>query len=201
MNRLAGPPQSASDGADSLGGQTPPASSSDLTLVGKEDHVLGAADPELTLIEYGDFGCPHCFAASRPVKSLLDRYPGLRLIWRHLPDDEAHPGASRAAELSEMAGEQGKFWQAYDLLLTGRDHHSPEHLRTVIEELDLDPASTEAALRTHKYRERVLRDVSGANAAGIHGTPAFFLGGKRVEGSWGTLRKLVPAVFKREAWK
>ena len=39
------------------------------------DHVLGAAEPELTLIEYGDFGCPFCFAASRPLGSLLDRYP------------------------------------------------------------------------------------------------------------------------------
>ena len=187
------------DDANSQSGQTPPASSSDLTLVGKEDHVLGAADAELTLIEYGDFGCPYCFAASRPVKSLLDRYPGLRLVWRHLPDDELHPGASRAAELSEVAGAQGKFWQAHDLLLTGRDHHSPTHLRTVAEELDLDPASAEAALKSHKYRERILKDVSGANAAEIHGTPTFFLGDERVEGGWGALGKLVPAFFEAEA--
>jgi len=57
------------------------------------DHVLGAEDPELVLIEYGDFGCPFCFAASRPLKSLLERYATLSLVWRHLPAD---PG--RAAQ-------------------------------------------------------------------------------------------------------
>jgi hypothetical protein len=46
----------------------------ELTPVGAGDHVLGAGTPGLTLIEYGDFGCPFCFAAKRPVSSLLERY-------------------------------------------------------------------------------------------------------------------------------
>src|SRR6266542_1349737 len=66
-----------------------PASSA-LIPVGERDHVLGAEEPELTLIEYGDFGCPFCFAASRPVKSLLERYDTLSLVWRHFPDSGVH---------------------------------------------------------------------------------------------------------------
>ena len=60
-------------------------SANNLTPVGEGDHVIGADAPRLTLVEYGDFGCPHCFAASRPVMTLLDRFDGLRLVWRHLP--------------------------------------------------------------------------------------------------------------------
>ena len=105
-------------------------SAADLVQVRESDHVLGAAEPELTLIEYGDFGCPFCFVASRPLASLLDRYPGLRLVWRHLPDPELHPGADLAAELSELAAASGKFWDAYALLLVGRARFSMDDLRS-----------------------------------------------------------------------
>ncbi len=71
--------------------------------VDERDHVIGASSPTLTLVEYGDFACRFCFAAHRPVMSLLDRFDELRLVWRHLPDPELHPGADLAAELSELA--------------------------------------------------------------------------------------------------
>jgi protein-disulfide isomerase len=169
----------------------------DLVQVRESDHVLGAAEPELTLIEYGDFGCPFCFAASRPLASLLDRYPGLRLVWRHLPDPEMHPGADLAAELSEFAAAHGKFWDAYALLLVGRPTFSLDDLRAVALGLDLDPVAAEAALRERRYRDRVAADVAGAEQAGVHGTPTFFVGGERLEGSWSRLGDLVPAMLAR----
>ena len=173
------------------------ATSGDLDPVEAADHVLGAVEPELTLIEYGDFGCPFCFAASRPVRSLLDRYPAVRLVWRHLPDSELHPGADLAAELSEFAGDGGKFWQAHSLLLAGRDRFSAKDLLSVARQLDLDPAEADAVLRERSYRERVLRDVAGAEQAGVHGTPTFFVGAERLEGSWSRLAQLVPAILER----
>ena len=167
----------------------------DLSQVGESEHILGATEPELTLIEYGDFGCPFCFAASRPLGSLLDRYEGLRLVWRHLPDPEMHPGADLAAELSEFAAAHGKFWDAYALLLVGRPSFSMEDLRAVAQGLDLDPDAAEAALRERRYRSRVSRDVVGAERAGVHATPTFFVGGDRLEGSWSRLAQLVPAML------
>jgi protein-disulfide isomerase len=99
----------------------PVTGSSAVLPVQAHDHVTGATEPELTLIEYGDFGCRFCFAASRGVSSLLERYDSLSLVWRHLPDPELHPGADLAAELSELAATRGKFWKAHSLLLTGRE--------------------------------------------------------------------------------
>ena len=172
-------------------------SAGDLVQVRESDHVLGAAEPELTLIEYGDFGCPFCFVASRPLASLLDRYPGLRLVWRHLPDPELHPGADLAAELSELAAASGKFWDAYGLLLVGRPRFSMDDLRSVARGLDLDPDTAEAALRERRYRDRVSADVAGADQAGVHGTPTFFIGEERLEGSWTRLAELVPAMLAK----
>jgi protein-disulfide isomerase len=166
-----------------------------LAPVGDRDHVLGAEEPALTVIEYGDFGCPFCFAASRPLQSLLDRHDSLRLVWRHCPDPELHPGADLAAELSELAATHGKFWEAHSLRLAGRERFSTEDLLAVGGRLDLDPPEVESAIRDRTYRERVLEDVAGGRKAGVHGTPTFFVGGERLVGHWRQLAQVVPAAL------
>jgi protein-disulfide isomerase len=167
--------------------------SSALTPVGDGDHVTGSEAPALTLVEYGDFGCPFCFAARRPLQSLLDRFEGLRLVWRHFPDAELHPGADLAAELSELAAARGGFWEAHSLLLAGRDRFSREDLLSAARRLELDEEEAEATLGEHRFRERVLADIAGGRRAGVHGTPTFFVDGERLDGPWRQLARIVPA--------
>ena len=155
--------------------------SSALPAIGARDHVTGSSSPKLTLVEYGDFGCPYCFQASRAVKSLLDRFDGLRLVWRHFPVPALHPRADHAAELSELAGLHGQFWDAHSLLLTLRGRFSHDDLLTVAGRFELDPAETNAALREHTFRERVLADIEGGRRAGVHVTPTFFVDGERLD--------------------
>jgi protein-disulfide isomerase len=171
--------------------------SSALTAVGDGDHVTGSDAPGLTLVEYGDLGCPFCFAADRPVKSLLDRFDGLRLVWRHFPDAELHPGADLAAELSELAAIHGKFWEAHSLLLAGRERFSREDLLSVARRLDLDEEEAEAAIRERSFRECVLADIAGGRRAGVHGTPTFFVDGERLDGPWRQLAQIVPAKLEK----
>jgi protein-disulfide isomerase len=171
---------------------TPPPSST-LPAVADGDHVAGSDAPGLTLVEYGDFGCPFCFAASRPVMSLLDRFDALRLVWRHFPETELHPGADLAAELSELAAVHGKFWEAHSLLLAGREQFSRQDLLSVARRFELDEEEAEAALGERTFRERVLADVAGGRRAGVHGTPSFFVDGERLDGHWRQLAQIVPA--------
>ena len=161
------------------------------------DHIAGSDAPGLTLVEYGDFGCPFCFMAGRPVKSLLDRFDRLRLVWRHFPDAELHPGADLAAELSELAAVHGKFWEAHSLLLAGRERFSREDLLSVARQLELDEEEVEAALDERTFREHVLADVAGAKQAGVHATPTFFVDGERLEGPWRQLAQIVPARLEK----
>jgi protein-disulfide isomerase len=167
--------------------------SSALTPVGDDDHATGSGAPDLTLVEYGDFGCPFCFAASVPVKSLLGRYDSLRLVWRHFPDAELHPGADLAAELSELAAAYGKFWEAHALLLAGREHFSRGDLLSVARRLELDPQEAAEVLSTRRFRERVLADVTEGKHAGVSGTPTFFVDGERLAGPWRQLAQIVPS--------
>ncbi len=164
--------------------------------VTQEDHVLGAEDPAVTLIEYGDFGCPHCFASWRPVESLLERYDGLRLVWRHFPDPQLHPGADLAAELSELAAAHGKFWEAHSLLLAGRETFTVAGLLEVAVALGFDREEAEAALREHTYREQVDEDIADGERAGARGTPTFFIDGVRLAGHWRQLAEAIPSAIE-----
>ena len=174
-------------------GRVPEVKASPLPPVGDRDHLRGSDAPEVTLVEYGDFGCPFCFAASVPLGSLLERFETLRLVWRHFPDVELHPGADLAAELAELAAVHGKFWDAHSLLLAGRERFSHDDLLSVARRLELDEDEAERSLGERTFRERVLEDVAGARKAGVHGTPTFFVNGERLEGHWRQLAQVIPA--------
>ena len=176
----------------------PTTTSSELPPVDERDHKLGADRPKMTLIEYGDFGCPYCFAAQIPLESLLKRYTELRLVWRHFPDPELHAGADLAAELSEFAAVGGKFWRAHSMLLAGRERITLEDLFSVSRRLDLDQDEAKAALDDHRFRPRVEEDVAGGTGAGVHGTPTFFVDGVRLEGHWRQLAQIVPGALGDE---
>jgi protein-disulfide isomerase len=180
----------------------PKVPSSLLPPVTASDHVTGSYSPEMTLVEYGDFGCPYCFAASMPVNSLLERFETLRLVWRHFPDAELHPGADLAAELSELAAMHERFWEAHSTLLAGRARFSRQDLLDAARRLELDPGEAAEALAGRSFRERVISDVDGGRQAGVHGTPTFFVDGERLDGPWRQLAQIVPArlgITKRSA--
>ncbi|HUE09456.1 MAG TPA: thioredoxin domain-containing protein, partial [Steroidobacteraceae bacterium] len=87
------------------------------------DHYQGSEHARITLLEYGDFECPSCKVAVQTPKLLLERFPNkIRFIFRHFPMEQAHPHALMAAEASEAAGTQGKFWAMHDLLFQNQAH-------------------------------------------------------------------------------
>src|SRR5947207_12422035 len=96
---------------------------SKLTLpVAGRDHIQGAADAPIALLEYGDYECPFCGEAYPIVKAVQERL-GERLCFafRNFPLVNSHPHAEHAAEAAEAAGAQGKFWEMHDLLFQNQD--------------------------------------------------------------------------------
>src|SRR5207249_10071045 len=83
----------------------------------ERDHIRGPVEAPVTLVEYGDFECPFCGQAEPVVRELLRDFGAVTYVWRHLPLNDVHPNAQRAAEAAEAAAEQGAFWEMHDLLL------------------------------------------------------------------------------------
>ena len=94
-----------------------PTSSELAVPVSREDHVLGAPEAPLTLVEYGDYECPDCMASFPIVNRLIaDLGERLRFVFRHFPQTAIHARASLAAQAAEAAGAQNKFWPMHNLL-------------------------------------------------------------------------------------
>jgi len=145
--------------------------------VGPDDHVRG--EGPLELLMYGDFQCPYCAAAQSIVARVLARLPGrVRFAFRHLPIPEVHPQAMAAARASEAAAAQGAFWEMHDRLYGARGALDPQELEAYAGELGLDVAAVRAAVTGGACAERVDRDVRGAQALGLRGTPTFFVNGE-----------------------
>jgi Na+/H+ antiporter NhaA len=147
------------------------------------DHIRGPATASVTMVEYGDFQCPNCGQAEAVVRDLLAD-DDIRYVWRHLPLTDVHPQAELAAEASEAAAAQGKFWEMHDLLLTRQDRLRATDLLQYADELGLDRDQFHDQLKRHVFAGRVAQDVESADLSGVSGTPTFFINGQRHYGAY-----------------
>ncbi|HET7507089.1 MAG TPA: thioredoxin domain-containing protein [Solirubrobacterales bacterium] len=149
------------------------------------DHVRGEPGAPLELVMFGDFQCPFCLGAQKSLGRVRERL-GERLLFafRHLPILERHPLAPMAAEASEAAAAQGKFWDYHDALYAAQPKLSRETMLAVGRDLGLDADRIDAELDSGAHRERVARDMASAQASGATGTPTFFVNGKRFYGAY-----------------
>jgi formate-nitrite transporter family protein len=144
--------------------------------VSSSDHILGPSEAAVTLVEYGDFECPNCAAAFPVVRNLLRSLDGqLRFVFRHFPVSIRHDHAQKAAEASEAAAAQGKFWEMHDILFRNQDDLDRESLLEYAGELNLDLARFTYELDESIHAERVFRDLASGEASAVSWTPTFFL--------------------------
>lgn len=147
------------------------------------DHIRGAANGRVVLVEYGDYECPYCRLAHVQVLR-LGRHFGdeLTYVFRHFPLTEIHPMAEPAAETAEFAGAQGRFWDMHDAIYAHQDQLSLPFLIGAAQALGLPERDFEVALETNTYAPRVAQDFLSGVRSGVNGTPTFFINGYRHDG-------------------
>jgi len=159
------------------------------------DHSIGPGNAPVTLVEYGDFECPHCRRAHPMVQGLI-RYmaENLRFVFRHFPLAEAHPHSRHAAEAAEAAGAQGKFWEMYDILFHSQDALEDEDLVMYAARIGIDFQRVSQELATGTYTRKVRDDFRGGVRSGVNGTPTFFINGSRFDGNWSDANEFIQAL-------
>lgn len=141
-----------------------------------DDHIAGPDSAPVTVIAYCDFECPYCGRAFGRVKRLRERFSQqLRFVFRHFPLMHKHRHAQQAAEASEAAAHQGRFWEMHDLLFEHQEDLEAEDLYRYAESTGLDLSSFKDDLHGRVYASRVLCDVKAGRRSGVTGTPTFFL--------------------------
>ena len=148
-----------------------------------EDHAQGPEGADVTLVEYGDYECPHCGHAY-PIVQQVQKQIGkrLRFVFRNFPLSEIHPHAEAAAEVAEFAAEQGKFWEMHDRLFENQERLGATLFLELSEELKLSTTAMRQALEQRTFEARVRADFKGGVRSGVNGTPTFFINGHRHDG-------------------
>ncbi len=176
----------------SLEKERQPSTAVNSALVREDSPTHGAADAKVTLVEFVDPECESCAAFGPVIKKLLSEYDGkLRFVLRYMP---LHPNSVPAGNFMEAAGEQGKFWQAQEMLFQrqgewGERHGAPASapkpdvpalFEKYAVDLGLDVAGVKAAINQNKYGSKFERDRRDGQTLGVRQTPTIFVNGKRL---------------------
>ena len=168
------------------------------------DKSLGDENAPVVVVEYGDFQCPACqrFFAG-PVRQLKDEYVQsgkVRFVFRQFAflGDESQ----WAAEASECANEQGRFWEYYDKLYQEQNGENvgifnKDNLKRFAIDLGLDTAEFSQCLDSGRYAEKVQQETLEGQEAGVRGTPTVFIDGQYLEsgGSYPVLKAAIEAAL------
>lgn len=168
--------------------------------VGSNEWSKGPLDAKVTLVEYSDFQCPACAARKPLVENLINEFGNyMRFVYRYFPLSTIHKNAQISSQAAEAAGLQGKFWEMHDLLFENQtawaNQGSEEAQQTFIgyaAQLGLDGEKFKTDLNSNAVEDAVNEDYDSGNAAGVTGTPTFFLNGVAIKpGTYDEFRSLV----------
>jgi protein-disulfide isomerase/rhodanese-related sulfurtransferase/uncharacterized membrane protein len=173
-------------------GELPPskpasAATLDQRLVRPDSPVTGNPQASVTVVEFGDFECSVCKLAQKSVDQMLDQYGSkIRFVFRQFPmslaDPHMHPEAEKAAEASECAAAQGKFWQADRLFFEKQSNLSVPDLESYATQLGLNTGQFDQCLTSGAMASRVHQDFEDGWAVGVRATPTFFVGHHMIVG-------------------
>ena len=143
----------------------------------------GPTNAPVTIVEFSDFQCPYCGREYPVIERLMKEYDGkLRLVFRHYPLD-FHPFAQKAAEAGACAQDQGKFWELHDKMFSNQGKLAVADLKGYAKSLGMDGTKFDKCLDSGEKKALVDDDLKAGSAAGVNGTPAFFINGIFINGA------------------
>ena len=149
-----------------------------------KDHFRGNKNAKVTIIEFSDIQCPYCSRYHDTMKQVMQTYPNdVKWIFKHFPLSNMHPYAKKAAEATECAGDQNKFWEMTDDFYANQGLISDTFITSTAKNLGLDMDKFNSCLEKGKYTAKVAADLEYGKKFGVQGTPGSFVNGISIPGA------------------
>ncbi len=139
--------------------------------------LLGAAEPEVLLLEFSDFQCPYCARSREALEQFIDQHPEAALVYKQFPLTAIHPQAMPAAKAAWAAAQQGKFWPYHDGLFEQQDNLGEDLYLALAKELDLDVEQFNRDRESEAARLAIQDDLVMASQLEVPGTPFLVMNG------------------------
>lgn len=159
-----------------------------------EGHLPAKGDDnaKVTIIEFSDFQCPFCKQWFDQTKDQLFKdyvdTGKVKFLYRQYPIAQLHPNAEEASLASECANDQDKFWEYHDLLFAEQNSWAnlpdpTSNFSTYATQLGLNKSDFDQCMSSEELKSNVTKDMQDGSAAGVNGTPTFFINGVALVGA------------------
>ncbi len=165
--------------------------------------ATGNANAKVTVVEFTDFSCPYCQAASgyntQMAASLQSQNPSWQPIVSNLLKDYVdtgkvrfvtkyafgHSGGKPAQLVSWCLNDQNLYWKFYPLAFakSSADVENLDTMKEIAKSIGANMNTLQSCLDSKKYDAQFAKEQAEAQAAGVGGTPSFFVNGVIVEGA------------------
>jgi protein-disulfide isomerase len=169
----------------------------------ENDKVKGAADAAVTIIEFSDYQCPFStrfYSQTLPqIEKNYIKTGKAKFVYRDFPL-AFHQNAQKAAEATECAAQQGKFWEYHETLFENQKALDMASLKQYAKNLGLDMQRFNGCLDSGKMADEVKKDMADAQKYGVQGTPCFFINGIKVDGAqpYGVFAEIIEKELKKK---
>ena len=151
--------------------------------VSANDHFQGSEHAAITLVEYGDYQCPHCGHAYPLLKQVQQHFgTQLRFVFRNFPLENVHPFAVPAAIATEAAAKQDKFWEMHDVIFEHQNDLHGNSFMHFAQQLGLDVTQFREDSENETIFQKVESDFESGIKSGVNGTPSLFINGIKYDG-------------------
>lgn len=140
--------------------------------------IKGNPDAPITIVEWADFECPACRAASSTLSELVKKNQNVRLVFKNYPLD-IHPNAEKAARAAMAAHRQDKFWEMHDALFSADPPLTKERMEQLAKSIGLDMKQFDQDLRSEEVADAVARDRKQGEVVRLRATPTLFINGRQ----------------------
>lgn len=151
-----------------------------------DDSINGDPNAVVTIVEFSDYECPFCARfyndAYQQIKSEYIDTGKIKMIFRDFPLG-FHKNAQKAAEAAECAGDQDKYYEMHDQLFENGVTGGVESFKEYAKIIGLDQNQFDECLDSGENAKEVQDDFKAGQAAGVKGTPAFFINGELISGA------------------
>ena len=182
--------------------------------------VLGKESALVTVVLFSDFSCPYCAAASgandgvaatlkqrnpgwtAPVSGIIKDYVNsdkVRIVFKYYP---GHGLGQQAHLVSLCLNEQNLFWKFHDKAFAIYESTNDlDKMKAIAVEIKANMTALDKCLTDNqqKYTKELSDEIDEGKAAGVQGTPTFYVNGLKVEGavSYTDIKKVIDSELNK----
>lgn len=165
----------------------------------------GPATAPVTVVEFGDFQCPHCKEAQPTLDKLANEDKNARVVFQNFPLP-MHDWAMKAASYADCIGRTSNdaFWKfvssVYDAQSEITTSNADEKLTALADGVGVKGSDTATCAAKPETATRVQHSIDLGTLLGVNSTPTIFINGRKLSAGglpYEVLQKLVDFAAKQ----